>query len=568
MLNLSGVRRGAAAFVVSVVVTGCAGSGSEPGAGVPSPAPDSTVGPGPAPVAAAGWSGWEPPACDRPVDEPPTATPTPEAPSEIDLVSFDGTRLRIHWFPVDDSADAAPAPTVLMGPGWGMAGDTDVDTVGVLGAMDIANLRAQGFNVLTWDPRGFGASDGVAQVDSAEFEGRDVGRLLDWVAAQPGVELDRAGDPRVGMIGGSYGGGIQLVTAAIDCRVDAIVPVMAWQSLETSLYRGGIAKLGWANILTRVAAAKPLDEHLLRASEDANSRGVISEADIGWFVDRGPGASVGRIGAPTLLVQGTVDTLFSLDEGVANYRLLRDAGVPVAMLWYCGGHGTCLTNDDDGGRLTDAAMAWLLYWVAGDRDVTLPAVIDVVDQHGEVYRADDYPLPAGAPLDAEGSGTLELTAGGGAGPVTPPEGAADLLRSLVVGITPARADHAVEVAIPAPDDPVLVVGAPELSVRYSGTTPDGERPVRVFAQLVDLDAGLTVGNQITPVELTLDGASHELVVPLETVAVAIGPDSRFALQLVATTVAYAEPRLGGSVTFDRVALRLPVADGFTPSSRG
>jgi len=42
---------------------------------------------------------------------------------------------------------------------------------------------------------------------------------------------------------------------------------------------------------------------------------------------------VKQINAPTLFVQGTVDTLFTLDEAVENYRILRSRGVPTAMIW-------------------------------------------------------------------------------------------------------------------------------------------------------------------------------------------------------------------------------------------
>ena len=80
--------------------------------------------------------------------------------------------------------------------------------------------------MLTWDPRGFGKSTGTVETDSADFEGRDVQQLLDWVAdADRACSSTARAIPRVGMVGGSYGGGIQLVTAAIDCRVDAIVPI-------------------------------------------------------------------------------------------------------------------------------------------------------------------------------------------------------------------------------------------------------------------------------------------------------------------------------------------------------
>ena len=129
----------------------------------------------------------------------------PGVPSDFDLTSFDGTIIRIHWFP-DPSADGRARPTVLMGPGWGESGDTDTSQAGIQGALSIAQLWQGGFNVLTWDPRGFGHSTGAAEVDSPNDEGRDVSAMINWVAQQPGVELDRPGVPRVGMVGESYGG--------------------------------------------------------------------------------------------------------------------------------------------------------------------------------------------------------------------------------------------------------------------------------------------------------------------------------------------------------------------------
>ena len=128
---------------------------------------------------------------------------------------------------------------MLKGPGWGQPGDVNTagSGYGLFGDLSIHSLQAAGYNVLTWDPRGFGASSGTVESDSPDFEGRDTQRLIDWVAAQPGVQLDAAGDPRMGMVGASYGGGIQLVTAALDCRIDALVPQIAWHSLGTSLFK-------------------------------------------------------------------------------------------------------------------------------------------------------------------------------------------------------------------------------------------------------------------------------------------------------------------------------------------
>ena len=256
-----------------------------------------------------------------------------------DLVvnSFDGTPIVAHWFPNPSLAAGQRAPVVLNGPGWSAPGENDPST----GA--IKRLHDLGYNVLTWDPRGFGVSGGEATINAPQVEGRDVRALIDRMAEQPEVKLDKVGDPRVGMTGGSYGGGIQLSTAGIDRRVDAIVPVVAWHSLETSLYKDRTFKQGWNSLLYSIGLANAtngglgggpagvqtggLDPHITSAYNSATATGTLSAADEAWFRDRGPGdKTIRKIKAPTLLVGGTVDTLFPLDEDVKVYRLLRAPG--------------------------------------------------------------------------------------------------------------------------------------------------------------------------------------------------------------------------------------------------
>ena len=254
---------------------------------------------------------------------PVVATPVPGVPSDWDVTSFDGTKIRAHWFPVHPGS-AQRSPTVLMGPGWSLSGDTDTQGSGVLGQIPIKALWAAGYNVLTWDPRGFGKSGGEAEVDSPDYEARDVSSLIDWVATRPGVELDAPGDPRMGMVGGSYGGGIQLVTAATDCRIDAIVPTIAWHSLVTSLDKADTFKAGWGNILANLSSSDHVDPEVKAGPErPADLTGTITPAERsglrhGARATWCPGSSI-----PTLIVQGTVDTLFTLQEGVENYEILR-----------------------------------------------------------------------------------------------------------------------------------------------------------------------------------------------------------------------------------------------------
>jgi len=493
---------------------------------------------------------------------PGRATRVAGVASDWTLTSFDNTLIRMHWFPAPTASAKHPEPTVLMGPGWGQAGDTNTSTVGLFGSVGIDALQKAGYNVLTWDPRGFGQSTGTVETDSADFEGRDVQAMLDWVSTQPGVQLDGPRDPRVGMSGGSYGGGIQLITAAIDCRVDAIVPMIAWHSLKTSLLKADTPKNGWSSLLTAATAGKSVDPHIPSAYKASTTTEIISAEDRNWFDSRGPADLVKKITVPTLIVQGTADNLFTLDEGITNYRILRADNVPTAMLWFCGGHGVCLTNPGSPTRLGNAVMAWLDRYVKRDTTVDTGPRFNFVDQNGAVYTADDYPLPAGTPIAATGAGTLSLVADGGSGPAHPAAGSKDPLAGIAAGITPAKATNAVNVAVNV-TTPAVIVGAPQLQLTYTGTTPPGVRPTRVFAQLVDDTTGLVLGNQITPIAVTLDGKQHQVSVPLENVAFTARSGSKLTLQLVAATTAYAVPRLGGSVTFAKIGLRVPVAAGLT-----
>src|SRR5689334_12980038 len=108
------------------------------------------------------------------------AVPAQAAPASrtVTVKSYDGVGIVTHFFRGTGLRKGERRPVVMLGHGWGDRGETD-RKAGQLGPL----LKA-GYNVVTWNARGFG-SGGAANVDDPRVEGRDVRRLIDWVARQP-----------------------------------------------------------------------------------------------------------------------------------------------------------------------------------------------------------------------------------------------------------------------------------------------------------------------------------------------------------------------------------------------
>ena len=156
--------------------------------------------------------------------------------------SFDGTKIVYTLFLPDSASRTHPVPAILRTHGWG--GSRETSATGF-----VKQLLDNGYAVLTWDSRGFGQSGGTVEVDSPDFEARDASALVDVLARDPRIAKNSPGDPRVGMSGGSYAGGIQWITDAIDHRIDAIAPEISWHNLLESLYPETVVKTGWGTLL-------------------------------------------------------------------------------------------------------------------------------------------------------------------------------------------------------------------------------------------------------------------------------------------------------------------------------
>ncbi len=281
---------------------------------------------------------------------------------------------------------ASPAnrvPAILTTNGFGGSKD---DQAGLAKFM-----AARGYAVLSYSGLGFGGSSCEITLDDPDWDGRAASQLVSFLGGANGIayadaehtepvaglnyvvhdKFDHNGvkrkiDPRVGMIGGSYGGQVQFATASVDPRVDAIIPIITWNDLtysitpnNTALRKGvssdvpGALNLTWSTLFfasgTVVESAKhpsaervgvcpnfpdticySLAQTSVLGYPPTELRALFRHASVATYLD--------RIRIPVLLAQGQHDTLFNLNEAIATYRGLKAQGTPVKMIWHRFGH--------------------------------------------------------------------------------------------------------------------------------------------------------------------------------------------------------------------------------------
>lgn len=470
------------------------------------------------------------------------------------MVSYDGTPIVYNLFePLHPARHSLY--TILEGPGWGGAGDTTPD----------ANLIRAGYAELTWDPRGFGQSGGVAEVDSPDAEGKDVSSLIAKVlTGRPEIAVDRlgnkqpryindhrksntAGEPVVGMTGYSYGGGVEWSASAFDNRIKAIAPGWAWNDLDYSLYPGNVIKLGWDELLYGAGLAEGGASHVQGDAQGFPSGGdggnqtggydpMIHYAEVtgtalgypdqttrAWFHQRslaefGLDGHAPRI--PTLMIQGSVDTLFNLNDAWSSYVEIKGEhpGVPVKMIAYCSGHVSCPTGaPPTGENYSDTAsksspvgagqsagafaetrtIAWFNHYLRGEGSSDgMPATVVYQDQNGNFYPLSTFPTPSdpGPAIYRSASFTGTLVSHGlptGAGPV---------------GASAAETDGATSSSDPGQVTvPVLAAGPRDVPIvgigHISATVTVDGNATELFFRLIDANTGDVIDLQTRPLRV-------------------------------------------------------------------
>ena len=285
----------------------------------------------------------------------------------------------------DNATAAAPQPAVLMTHGFGLsklAGEV---------VSSATFLARHGYVVLTYTAEGFGSSTGCVTLESRSYDVKDAQQLITKVLeTKPYVKKDAKGAV-VGMVGGSYGGGIQGDLAETDARIRAINPSRTWNDLRYSLdpnnyvvpgdptgfthtlNEQGVFKQQWTSLFfasgngnpvggippsgnaagtcpqDKLASGDPLTvaglpcpgfyAAVCQTYASITATGDAMPSDKALLDDSSTAAHIADLKIPVLLFQGQSDTLFNANDAAATYTALRRKGTPVQMVWNSGGHG-------------------------------------------------------------------------------------------------------------------------------------------------------------------------------------------------------------------------------------
>ena len=241
-----------------------------------------------------------------------------------------------------------PAPAILIAHGFGGSKDSV--------ASDAKYFTSKGFAVLTWTARGFGKSTGQIAMNAIGAEVKDTRALISYLSKSRYVKQDKAGDPRVGIMGSSYGGANALMTASQDSRIDAVISDITWSNLQNDLFpqavegskAAGPFKKVWAGTFFSAVSLQnaylgecgSFTQAWCDAYRNAAISGKPSVSERKLMASVSPANFVSTIKAPTLLSQGQADSLFPLTESYATAQIIKKANpkLPLAMIWHAAGH--------------------------------------------------------------------------------------------------------------------------------------------------------------------------------------------------------------------------------------
>ena len=215
------------------------------------------------------------------------------------------------------------------------------------------------------------------------------------------------------------------------------------------------------------------------------------------------------------------------------------------MIWFCGGHGACLTNSGPSRLRRGRDHQLVRALPEADRSVDTGPRFQWIADDGAVRTASRLPAAA----EAAGH-RHRARARSPSRPTRPAPGPRSPRRP---------ATNAVRVPIPAPAAGSQIVGAPKLTLTYSGLA--NQTSVLLYAQIVDNAApprGRQHGHAVP--RGARRRAAHGSRVSLEDIAASVERRLFVQLEIVPYTAVYGPQRAAGAITMSRIDISLPVVN--------
>ena len=294
--------------------------------------------------------------------------------------------------------EKTPAPAILLAHGFGSSKNAVKESAQF--------YRDNGFVVLTWTARGFGKSTGQISMNSLQSEIADIQKMISYLATRQEVAKENGSDPKVGIVGASYGGAAALLTAAVDWRIDAAIADITWNNLNQALFPqssadltepGPFKKVWTGTFLSLATLQNPslgecgtLVQQWCTAYKNSVSNGRPSVKEIALLNSVSPSSVLPQITAPTLLSHGQSDSLFPLNESLKTFTTLRKAksDLPLSLIWHGGGHDGG-TNEDE--FLRQQYLNWFDKYLSG-KEISIPA-FQFTKINGSISLQDSSVLP-------------------------------------------------------------------------------------------------------------------------------------------------------------------------------
>jgi predicted acyl esterase len=339
-------------------------------------------------------------------------------------------------------------PLVVLSHGWGGS---------KLGYDDLKPWAQRGYAALAFSARGFGESCGSAasrladaagcaqgwvHLDDVRFEARDIQQLAGLLADEGVVD-----GQRVGVTGGSYGGGVSLELAVLRDRVALPDGTLApWTSPQGQPMRiaGAVPWIPWSDLVYALTPnGRTRDDAITSPTDDLDPTGIVKSSFVaglygsgqagGYYAPPGvdPGADLTRwlavtnagepygadaravedelathhspyyldhsqAPAPTLIASGFTDDLFPVDEALRYYNRTRAQypRAPLSLMFLDFGHQRAQNKPADVARFQDRAYAWMDRYVKGDANAPALRGVEALTQTCPAT------APSGGPYDA------------------------------------------------------------------------------------------------------------------------------------------------------------------------